>query len=144
LTTSLGEERQWGGNWRALFGALGYVIVNEATNLPASLAMSLVGAEAKTWTGNTSEQRALQKSRSNGRIAAAWTNSNSFTLSLNSRDGGLYRLGLYCLDWDTSNQRVQRLDFIDPQTGTVLVSHVLSNFSSGVYLTLSLRGDLDL
>ena len=48
-------------------------------------------------------------------------------------------MSLYALDWDTTS-RVERIDVIDPSTGTVLDTRTISSFQNGDYLTWNLKG----
>lgn len=143
LVTTPFEDSINKGNWPGHHGSRGYLIVNYRTNLPAFATVSLTGGSAVTWAANSKDRRALAREGSISRIAAAWRAPSSFTVSLKLLDGDLHSLSIYFLDWNTSNARLQRVEFIDSATGTVLTSHILSSFSGGVYLTSTIRGSVD-
>jgi len=130
------------GSWLGLRGAEASLIVNDSTNLPATVTVVPTGHGALTWTASTAELRALQRASGAGRLAAAWTSATNFTIQINRLDGQLHRLSAYLLDWDSANTRVERAEVIAATTGQVLNSVVVSNFSNGVYLSWSVRGSV--
>jgi hypothetical protein len=52
-------------------------------------------------------------------------------------------MSLYALDADISG-RAERIDVIDPTTGTVLDTRSISSFTNGEYLTWNLKGHVQL
>ena len=52
-------------------------------------------------------------------------------------------MSLYALDWD-STTRSERVDVVDPSTGTVLDSRTIASFHNGEYLTWALTGHVQL
>lgn len=137
-------QTNYAGNWPGHYGSLGYAIPNLARDHSPAVDFSLLGASSITWEDFTRDPRALLRPGSGNGIASAWTALTTFTVSIQLRDGELRRVSLYCLDWDTANQRVQRVECLDPVSGAVLASHTLSNFSGGAYLVLTLRGNVNL
>ena len=55
------------------------------------------------------------------------------TLDMNLTDGRLHRVALYFLDWDSGNQRAQRIDVLDAVTGVVLDTRAMTAFQNGKY-----------
>lgn len=143
LAAVLWQDVTHAGNWPGLYGADGCVIVNHKTNLPPAVTISISDAVSHTWAATTDDTRALATAQdAGGRIAAAWIASTTFLLSIVLPETELYRLGLYFLDWDTPNERVQTVEFIDPTTQAVLNVHTISNFSAGVWLVAAVRGNV--
>ena len=107
---------------------------------PAYATVTESGANLYTWSGSTGDVRALQKGapQATDRIAACWYGSQ-FTIDVNLTDGQAHAVSLYALDWDTTS-RVERIDVIDPSTGTVLDTRTISSFQNGEYLTWNLKG----
>ncbi len=106
--------------------------------------VSASGQANLTWAASTSDVRALEKAEAGltDRIAAAWDGS-SFTIDVNLTDGQTHELSLYAVDWD-STARSERIDVIDPSTGTVLDSRTLSSFHNGAYLSWNLSGHVQI
>ena len=86
---------------------------------------------------------ALQDVGGSSRIAACWYSNTSFSVDVNLTDGQTHVVSIYADDWD-SQGRVERVDVIDPSTGTVLDSRTISSFSGGTYLSWKLSGHVQL
>ncbi len=134
-----GIDTVYRGQWPGVFGDDGFLIARYATNLAADTTVSFPGVDYVTWSGNTRDPRALQKTNSTLGIAAAWRSTTPISIELSLRHGAARRVSLYFLDWNNNNRRVQRVEFLDPE-GAVLSSQVISNFSGGVYLSAEVRG----
>ncbi len=143
LVAMTSEEEIDGGDWHGHYGAAGYSIASYEMNLPAFADVALTGATTEIWADDTEDERGLVKDGTGRRIAATWEAADSFTVSVKVRDGQLHRLSLYFVDWDTTDARVQLVEFIDPATGSVLLSRTLSDFSRGVYLVSTIRGNVE-
>jgi hypothetical protein len=126
------------GNWLGWYGADGYNVIGDSAIYPAYAQVSTSGNSTTTWTGSTSDVRALQR-MSSGRVAACWYGS-TFSVDINLTDGQGHQIGLYLLDWDGNNSRSERIDVVDVATGAVLDSKTVSAFSGGTYLTWNLQG----
>ncbi len=132
------------GNWRALYGAEGYVIVGDQNSNPSYGTLAAAGQYQAVWAMSTGDARALQKaSNPADRVAGAWYSTSSFTVDLNLTDGNTHQIAAYCMDWDTTARR-ERLDILDT-AGTVLDSQSLtSSFNGGVYLVWNISGHVKL
>jgi subtilisin family serine protease len=128
------------GNWSLGYGVDGHAIVNDATSYPAYAQVSTTGASSYTWTGSTSEVRALRRASGTGRIAAAWY-GNSFEIAINLTDGEPHDVAFYALDWD-STTRAQRFDVYDGVGGQLLATHTASGFHDGQYVVWRLTGSV--
>ena len=91
------------------------------------------------------------KSGQSYRIAAAWCDDNcagdnqpnSFTIGINLTDGNVHEIAVYCLDWDNQG-RVETVSILNPQTGAVLDSHMVSSYRNGQYLIWNLSGNIEI
>jgi hypothetical protein len=127
------------GNWRTVYGSSGFVVVNDATSLPAYATVQPSGHASWTWDSAPISTRALQRASGTGRIAATWYANTSFSVNVNLTDGGLHQVSLHMVDWD-STTRAERIDVLDAATGTLLDSRSVTGFNGGHYLVWSVRG----
>lgn len=130
------------GTWKSVYGSQGYAIVNHAQNYPAGVTVTVSGNGSYTWTGTTTETRALQQVSSSQRIASVWYAPTSMTADLTFTDGKMHQLAVYCLDWDNAG-RTQTLDILD-SSGAVLDSRQVSNFGGGAWTIWNLYGHIQL
>jgi hypothetical protein len=132
------------GSWVGVYGGDGYRIVGDSTSYPSYATVSVSGGTCYTWASSTSDVRALQKgSNDNSRIAAALYNNSSFTLNVNLIDGNTHQVGLYLLDWD-STDRAETIDVKDYSTDAVLDSESASDFNGGEYLVWDVSGHVNI
>jgi subtilisin family serine protease len=129
------------GTWIGTYGAQGYDVIGKPASLPSYAAVTPSGAATFTWTGSTTDVRALQASGGTSRIAASWYSSSSFTLDVNLSDGQLHKLELYFLDWDTTS-RAETVQISDAATGAVLSTQPVSAFHNGLYLDYQVSGHI--
>ena len=61
------------------------------------------------------------------------------TLDLRLGDGNVHQVALYLLDWDTLI-RTETVDIINPATGAILESRLVTDYHDGKYLVLNIRG----
>lgn len=140
----VGSDSTGQGNWKGTYGADGYSVAQDSSQLPAYAQLSSTGVNNYTWAGSTGDVRALQKAVATDRIAACWYSGSSFTLDLNLTDSRTHRVALYALDWDSYGPRSERVDIVDPATGTVLNSQTVSTFTGGKYLIWNLSGHVQI
>ena len=126
------------GNWRTNYGGDGYNILGNVAAYPAYSNVIPSGNSFWTWAQSTTDVRALQRSATSGRVAAAWYSTSSFTLDISS-DGNPHQVALYFVDWDSSI-RAQSVTILDAQTGITLDNRNLSSFNTGVYLVWNITG----
>jgi hypothetical protein len=126
------------GTWQGSYGADGYNILGDSSSYPAYAQVTASGQSSYTWASSTSDNRALQRASTGGRIASCWYSFNSITLSVNLTDSRAHKLSLYVLDWDVLG-RSERINILDAGTGAPLDSETVSNFSAGKYLTWTVK-----
>ncbi|HMJ85889.1 MAG TPA: Ig-like domain-containing protein, partial [Vicinamibacterales bacterium] len=136
--TFIGTDTTTKGTWRGVYGAEGYVIVNDATSPPAYASVAVTGANTWPWTEVTTDVRGLQRAVGANRFAATWYGS-TFTVDVNITDGAAHQLSLYVVDWD-SNGRVETVEVRDAVTNGLLDTRSISSFVGGQYWRWTVSG----
>ena len=78
------------------------------------------------------------------RVAACWySGTGQFSVNIDLTDGQTHVVTIYADDWDNQG-RSERVEVIDPSTGSVLDSRTISSFMGGTYLSWQLKGDVQL
>jgi hypothetical protein len=126
------------GSWLNVYGADGYNIEGLTASVPSYAQLTVNGAQTFTWSGATTDPRALQYPNGTSRIAATWYGS-SFNFDLNITDGKTHQVALYAMDYDNSS-RAETITIVDNGTGLTLDSRSLSGFAGGQYLVWNLQG----
>jgi hypothetical protein len=86
------------GNWKAQYGSDGYLIVGDATALPADTQLAAAGQAAYTWASATSDPRALERA-GGGRTMSAWY-GGTFTIDVTVGGTQPRQVALYSADFD--------------------------------------------
>jgi len=131
------------GNWPGVYGADGYSIVNVANQvIPGYVSNFTVQNEASfTWSGTTSDARALLVPGSSNGTAATWYSASGFNINVNFADGNIHPFELYALDWDARG-RAETIQVLDANTNAILDTRYISNFTSGIYLEWNISGSV--
>lgn len=126
------------GNWNTK-GAINdfYYVPTYGDSLIPSLGFSLQNASSWTWTGATTDERAVNLGAA--RLASIIFNPSQFSIMLNVAQGEEYRASIYMLDWDSYNRK-QRVEVIDENTGLVMHSQEFTDFVGGVHFTWDAKG----
>ena len=130
------------GNWQTGYGGDGYVIVGDATSLPAYATVTATGHSTWVWTPSTADVRALLRASGSDRVAAAWY-GQTFEIDANLTGGQPHQVAIYMMDWD-ANGRSQRVDVLDAANGAVLDTRTVSSFEGGQYLVWTIQGHVRL
>ncbi len=137
-----GSDTSTEGTWSGKYGADGYMIPNDQTNLPAYATVNVVGGSPYTWVGTTTDGRALQTADGAfTRIASTYFAASTLTFNVNLTDGNAHLVSLYLLDWD-STARVETISILDAVTGTVLNTESYTGFHSGEYAKWTITGNV--
>ncbi len=130
-----------GGGWSGTYGAEGYVIINDLTNLPAYVSLTPIGNDSSILTSSTPDGRALQNPKTDltDGFVGVWSSYTNFVLDLNLADSYTHRIELYCLDW-FYNGGTQTIRVTDPATGYLLDTRTVAHFTNGVYLVWDVVG----
>ena len=127
------------GNWTTKYGTDGYSIAGGTAANPSYGAITVENQSNIVWASSTTDPRALQTT--NGRVAEAWANGGTFSIDLNLTDGNLHQVALYSLDWDSAGGvRAEEIQMVDANSGAVLDSVGISNFTGGIYLVWNIAG----
>src|SRR6202023_896209 len=78
------------GNWKGVYGANGYNVINDTVAYPSYVTVTPSGQGNYVW-GSTNDVRALQKVFFTDRIAATWATSGSYTIDVNFTDGAQHQ-----------------------------------------------------
>ena len=133
----VGTDTATQGNWKSVYGADGYLIVNDATETP-SYATIASSSLTHTWAASTSDVRCLEKATTAGRIAACAYSPTTLDYALDL-SGGPHRVALYLLDWELTS-RASTVEILHGTTGAVLHSTSVSALQGGTYLVYDLSG----
>ena len=136
--TFIGLDEATKGSWKGKYGAEGYAIANDSTNLPPGVQLTMIRCKSNTWEIPATDERSLLRANSPKRIASAWYSGNEANLDLSLADGYQHRIALYFLDWD-HQERVTEVQVLD-EAGHVLDVQKISNYSNGKYLIWSAVG----
>ncbi len=137
--TLLKQDTTTQGNWIGTYGSQGYDIIGSSASLPSYATITPSGQSSWTWASSTTDPRALKTAAGSSRIAAAWYQTTSFSVTVNLTDGNVHDLELYLLDWDKQG-RSEKVQITDGTTGAVLSTESVSSFGSGVYLDYAVSG----
>lgn len=130
------------GGWIGTYGNAGYSVVGGANDLPASIQMSVTGAQEYTWADPVVDPRAPEIGLGTlARVAACYFSVTSFSVNLDLPAGKTDQVALYMLDFDALG-RVQTVQITNAATGAVLNTQTVSNFQGGKYLVYDLSGDV--
>ena len=88
------------GNWIGAYGSKGYVVIADASKLPAYASVTPQSQFNYTWTTNSTNPAALQNVSGSGRTAAVWFSTTTFTIDVNLTDGQAHDLEVYADDYD--------------------------------------------
>jgi hypothetical protein len=142
--TFVGQDTTTEGNWQGRYGSDGYSLANITPQVIPSYATFAVANQINyTWDADPSDPRALEIPGSSNRYAATWYSNASFTLNVNLTDSNTHLFALYAVDWDYEG-RSETVTIQDANTGAILDSETISNFSSGVYLVWNLTGNVQI
>jgi hypothetical protein len=138
--TYTGNDTMTEGTWTGKYGNDGFMIANDATQLPSYAAVSATGDGADTWVATTTDPRALQTaSGATTRIASTYYSPSNFTFNINLTDGNTHRIALYLLDW-TGSSRIETIAVMDASTNAVLSTQSFSSFHNGEYAIWNVHG----
>lgn len=138
----VGQDPSTEGTWQGIYGADGFNVINGEISYPTYAVVTPSGQQPFTWASSTTDTRALLNpgSAKGDRIAACWFNPTTFTIDVNLTDGVVHKVSLYFLDWD-ENGRSEKVELLD-SSGAVLDTRAISSFTSGVYLSWKITGDV--
>jgi hypothetical protein len=129
------------GNWKGVYGSQGYWLVDTPAALPNYATVTTASPQWLWQTQTATVFAPLRPDPATGRIAACWYSATQVVFIFFFSDAQPHRVSMYFLDWTASGRR-QRVDVVDRDTGAALDSRDLSSFSSGIYFTWDLVGNV--
>ena len=126
------------GGWQGNYGVDGYSIPYGNQKLPSYAALTMQNQSSWTWMAETSDPRALSTGAGTA-AATTWYCSPAFSFDVNMTDGKTHQFSMYALDWDFRG-RSETVQITDANTGWVLDTENVTNFTNGVYLAWNITG----
>jgi hypothetical protein len=126
------------GGWQGNYGVDGYSIPFGSQKLPSYAAFTMQNQSSWTWMAATSDPRALSTGAGTA-AATTWYCSPAFSFDVNMTDGKTHQFSMYALDWDFRG-RSETVQITDANTGWVLDTENVTNFTNGVYLAWNITG----
>ena len=129
------------GTWKGVYGSNGWAIADDSTSYPAYATVAFNGESNYVWASSTTAVQALESGVTNGRVATTWYSSSSFTINVNLTDGNTHQVAMYAVDWGDLG-RAQTITLTDANSGALLDTRSISNFSNGEWLVWNLSGNV--
>jgi hypothetical protein len=129
------------GTWKGVYGSNGWAIADDSTNYPAYATVALNGESNYVWASSTTAVQALESGVTSGRVATTWYSSSSFTINVNLTDGNTHQVAMYAVDWGDLG-RAETITLTDANSGALLDTRSISNFSNGEWLVWNLTGNV--
>jgi hypothetical protein len=136
--TFVAEDPATQGSWRGIYGRDSAALIGDTVDYPAYAQVAVHAFDIWTWDATSADPRALERSVGTDRVAATWY-GNVVDIDVRLNDGRPHRLALYALDFDFGG-RSQRIDVRDAESGVLLDSRTLTDFTDGRYLVWQLTG----
>ncbi len=133
------------GTWPGVYGTDGYNVFGGTQSYPSYATVVSSGNAGYVWADPTSDERGLYKDNSgrSDRIAATWYSGTSYTLDVNLTDGASHQVAVYMVDWDSyGGTRQATVEVLDADTGDVLDTQALSDYTGGNYLVWNASGHI--
>ena len=151
--TFLGMDTTTLGNWKGVYGQDGFILSDFGSmNNPPYTNFNGVNANLKLldiWScsdGHTCDPRELNKQpfsyTSAERVESYYYQREWDDFQVNTFDNATHRIALYFCDYEFYGRQVQVIAH-NTNTGAVLDTRLLSNYSGGVYLIYNYTGNVD-
>src|SRR5579883_3193636 len=152
--TFLGMDTTTRGNWKGVYGSDGYVLSDYALAVPSYSQFNAVNVNQRlldTWScspdpGFTCDPRELQKQpyaySPLERVEGYYYSRMSDDFQLSTTDGQTHRIALYFCDYEFYGRQISVIAH-NTNTGAVLDTRTLNNYSGGVYLVYNYTGNVD-
>ncbi|MBU1086084.1 MAG: immunoglobulin domain-containing protein [Candidatus Omnitrophica bacterium] len=134
------------GDWIGIYGEDGYNVIGLGSNYPEFAQVNtsareyiyIYGPDDPIWE----DVSLLQRPDGRGRFASCWFEDGYFDIDVNIIDGQTHEFSVYCLDWHSDLGRSQTVEVFDAQSGALLDTQELNEFSSGTYLSWNISGSV--
>jgi hypothetical protein len=134
----LGSDTNTLGAWSLRYGADGYVIAGDSTNLPSFLDLDWQNAFLYISGDAPIGFSPLERASGGGRIVAYEFNSSEFSVVVDVLDGKPCTVGFYFLDWEDVDRELNVA--VESADGFQLDSRQVEQFSAGEYLLWKVQG----
>jgi glucose/arabinose dehydrogenase len=138
----LGTDDKTRGNWIGVYGAEGYILPGDSTNVSKSIDVQPSGAFVYQWNPSDPESAPLRAS-GDDRVAAVWVAPWGFDTEVSLNDGLPHQMAFYVFD-DPGAFKVQTLQVLDGASGEVLDERTVENFIPGLYYKFLVQGAIKL
>ena len=126
------------GGWQGNYGVDGYSIPFGSQKLPSYAALTMQNQSSWTWMAETSDPRARSRAPEPPQRPLG-TAARHLVSTSNMTDGKTHQFSMYALDWDFRG-RSETVQITDANTGWVLDTENVTNFTNGVYLAWNITG----
>jgi len=152
--TFVGVDLKTKGDWKGVYGQDGNFIAEHSYNAPSYSIFNPIDTNRLMITDNTADNRAPLKYQFSysptERVMAHWYNRFFMDFQLTTADNHAHRVSLYFADWvqlaiPASFYPMLRsitVQAIDTDSGTVLDSRQLTDYTGGVYLVYNYVGHI--
>jgi hypothetical protein len=151
--TFLGMDTKTLGNWKGVYGQDGNFIAESSySNAPYS-GFNAINTNRLLYDIWSTDPRAPLKQQysysPDERVVSHWYNRVSMDFQVNTTDNQQHRIAVYVCDWYPdppfaafSQKRSMTLQVLDTDTGAVLDTHVLTDYTGGIYLVYNYIGNI--
>jgi hypothetical protein len=150
--TFLGMDVTTLGNWKGVYGQDGFVLSDYSINPPAYSGFNGVNANQRLldiWScsaDHTCDPREPLKQPYSytpaERVESYYYSRMNDDFQINSTDGNTHRIALYFCDYEFYGRQITVVAH-NTNTGAVLDTRVLGNYSGGAYLVYNYTGNVD-
>jgi hypothetical protein len=150
--TFLGMDTTTLGNWKQVYGQDGYVLSDYSLQPPSYTNFNVVDANMRLldiWScsaDHTCDPREPNKQpfsyTSAERVMSYYYSRYNDDFQISTSDSATHRIALYFCDYEFYGRQVQVVAH-NTNTGAVLDTRLLSNYSGGVYLVYNYTGNVD-
>jgi hypothetical protein len=127
------------GFWRGVYGADGATAANSGFIPPSYVQLYGNFNYSYTWENPSRHPAAFHKLTGTDRFATWFRNTAPMYFNFDFKDTAAHRVSFYFADFDNAG-REEKLELFNWDSGQLLASTTISNFSSGVYSTWHLKG----
>jgi hypothetical protein len=151
--TFLGMDTTTKGNWKGVYGQDGNFIAEHSYSAPSYSTFNAIDTNRLLIDIWTSDPRAPLKQQyaysATERVMSQWYSRYSMDFQVSATDGQQHRIAVYFADWQPlaspaafPQKRSITIQAIRTDTGAVLDTQALADYTGGVYLVYSYTGNV--
>ncbi|WP_124066119.1 hypothetical protein [Clostridium sp. E02] len=131
------------GTWFNSFGKEGYEVIGVPSKYPLYVDIRYKNAEFYRFPDTSNDNRALQSPNDfKDRILAIMCNPDRFEMQVCISGPKEKLVTLYLVDFDNHGRKV-KIEIFDEDSKQLILTHTVSNYEKGVYLTFSVKGRIN-